>query len=730
MNDTTDLVSQLQSMAEDPKTEDAPVEDGTNDAGPDTGGGQLVTLEMSEKEIGEWWKEIERAKARRTSREDSWDLLLDEYMPVVTKSGVAETVKVQAHFRNVQTRIGSLFYRSPDVTLMPDDPGPANNVFPTVPQAPGMAPAQPPKTMGDVIAIKQAVLKKKLGRDGIKANRLMDELLFDVLAWAGLGGYKIGYKATFKTVSKPKMQPGPAQPSMLGLAPAPQVPVLDPVTQQPMMEDVDVPVHEEYYARRISPKKLLWDSQLKSVRFREDAAWVGHEFFISKKRAMKEFGLTDEEASKATQDERYHKYQGDDQTAGVGLVHGYELFLRANLYTDEVHPEAICQLILIEGIKDRPVVWRPSVDQEFDEATGRLTQDSLLGFPLGFLTIRDLADSCFPPSDSAFTNSDIKQMSTYRRQTIRLRDAAIGKYLFDPTAFDETDVDLLKNGDIGEFIAVQDGKLKDGPDKIFTPTTKLQGSADDQRGFMGIKQDMNETLGVGSNASGVETDTVRTATEADKVASAMQARNDKEESRVIDVFLDIARGIDQLLMRYMTDTEYVEIAGEEAGAAMRAWNGKLITGKYLYDVAPDSQKRPDMAKDRADTLQYYNLTAKDPMSNRQYILKKLARQFGNDPAKAVVMPPPPPPPVPEPPKITFSFTADDLDDPRVITLVQVLTGGPQGAAVTLGITGHQAQPEHGGPNEPGDVISQHLQSNSGGKENAPGASNHRESQVK
>jgi hypothetical protein len=307
-------------------------------------------------------------------------------------------------------------------------------------------------------------------------------------------------------------------------------------------------------------------------------------------------------------------------------------------------------------------------------------------------------------------------------------------------AFDEQDVENIKNGDVGEFIAVQNGKLKDGADKVFTTTARLQAGVDDQRGFGSIKQDMNETLGIGSNQAGVETDTVRTATEADRVASAMNARNDKELSRVVDLYLDLVRGVDQLLMRYMTQTEYVQIAGENAAQVMQAWNGKLITGKYLYDIAPDSQLRPDTAQRRQMTLQYYNLTAKDPLSNRPYILSMLAREFGFDPAKAIAPPPPPPQPKPEPTRFTLTVSVADLGNPNVMAFLQSLEGMPGGLETTIAVGGKQPMqppgaaagpiPPHGGALDRADVISEHLMSNSGGKPNAPGAHNHREQEVK
>lgn len=707
---------------------DIPQEVGPDTVGPtvdDPTGQGLVTIKMDEDEVGLWWGRVERARQRVKSREDAWDILLNEYLPVVSKSGDAETVKVQAHFRNVHTKLGNLFYRSPEVILMPDDPGPGNNTIPNpTPIQPGMPP-NPPLTQADIISIKQAALKKKIGRDGIKLNRLMDELIFDVLCWAGIGCCKVGYRCVMQQMAPQPPQQG--QPgAVLGLSGA----------GQPPPQPEPVPIYEEHYSRRFSPKKALWNDDLKSTRFDEDATWMGMEFFLSPKQATKMLGLTEDEAGKAAKDDRVHVYQEDgDGTRAPSLVRCVEIACKASLFTDtQPHPLALNQLILVEGIKDRPLAWRPHPDQEFD-AVGRLTPDSITGFPFKVLTIRDLADSCFPPADSAFTNSEIKQMSTWRRQSIRLRDAAIGKYLYDTSAFGEEEVEQLKNGDIGEFIGVEDGKLANGADKIFAQTSKIQGSVDDQRGFAGMKQDIGETLGIGSNQAGVETDTVRTATESDTVNRAMQSRNDKELGRVVDFFLDIVRHLDQLLMRYMDNYEWVELEGTDAAAKMQMWSGKMTIGKWLYDIAPDSQLRPDNEVDFKLALNYYQMTANDALSNRPYILKRLARMRGFDPAKAVLPPPPPQPPKPDMPKITLSLTAADLGNPAVLDILikaGVLDpmpppaegpgGGPPPTPPQL--------PPHGGPAVPAKPLSDHFASNSGNRPNQPHVGDHREGQVK
>lgn len=649
--------------------EPANQEPGPGDVGPttETKVPTLVSLQMAPDEVGEWWGRVERARQRVRAREEAWDILLKEYLPIVSKSGEPETVKLMTHFRNVHTRIGQLFYRSPDLVLIPEDPGPAQNQIPNPMQVqlPPNAPPLPPLTMEDIIAVKQAVLTKKLGRDGIKANRLMDELLFDVLAWAGVGAAKLGYRCVFPKVVAPTQQPG----AVLGLGAGGAQAAAPP----------PVPIFTEWYFRRFSPKKLLFNDDLRSTRYDEDATWMAMEFYLAPKRAMQVFQLTEEEVSKAVEDDRIHQYDDDKQgTKAPGLVRGVEIWCKASIFTDQLHPQAMNQLVLIEGLKTKPVVWRPSPDQEFDPMTGQLTKDSLIGFPIRVLTIRDCADSPYPLSDSAFTNSEIKQLTTWMRQSVMMRDASIGKYLYDMGALDPDDIERLKTAEVGAYIGVEAGKLAQGADKVVTTTAQVRMSPDDYKAMQFISQRIDETLGISAVQAGTPEETVRSATEISAVQSGASGRNDKELGRVVDFYLDAARMVDQLLMRYMSGEEYIQVTGEGGAQRMMIWNQQVVSLKCLYDIAPDSQLKVDSARDMQLDMNMYNLAAGDPIFNRAYWLRRIARRRGADPAKVVL-------------------------DPAA----------------------QMMQPPHGGPGAP---VNKHEASNSGGKPNAPGASNHREDQ--
>ena len=109
---------------------------------------------------------------------------------------------------------------------------------------------------------------------------------------------------------------------------------------------------------------------------------------------------------------------------------------------------------------------------------------------------------------------------------------------------------------------------------------------------------------------------------------------------------------------------------------MMMWNQQMISGRYLYSIAPDSQSAPDTAVQFEQDLRFYNLAAPDPLFNRPYMLRKLARQRGLDPSKVVLSAP-----------------------------------------------AQMQQPSHGGQASAGDAVNKHQQAMSGGKENAPGAEN-------
>ena len=613
-------------------------------------GQNLITVPLTPEQIADWWKEIDKAKERRAKLEAEWDTLLDAYKPVVSSATTPEDVKANVHFRNIHTKIGQLFVRSPKVRCIPK--GPANSQVMTQypdPVNPAAPPIEVPMQLDRIVAIRQEVINSFMGRGKINGTRLMDECLFDMLAWAGICAVKVGYKATTKMVQQPVMVPDPSfvppqrTGSILDLAPAPQPPMvqdIDPLTMEPKFEQVPVVIHEEWYAKRFSPKKLLFNSDLTTARHNEEAWWIGHEGFMPIKQAVREFGVNEADLTKSDEDDRVHKHDDMNPSSATGknLVHYYEIYYKGvRTIDDEFHPEAIYQLILLDGMKEKAAVSRRSPDQTFDEM-GKLTPDSLKGFPIKIGCLRDYSDSPYPKSDSAFTNTSAKEINTYRKQGVKLRDAAIGKYFFDQGAFDTTDIDTLKNGEVGEYVGVKPGLLAQGPDKIFFPTSQVKASPDDYRMAQILKQDMDETLGISSVQAGTPLETTRSATEVADFGAGAQGRQEKERDRAIQFYLDVVEAVDALVIRYADEGDYVAILGPDGTQQFIQWNKFIIDGPMSFDIEPDSAYYTDAARMRQQDLQFYNLVAQDPLVDRSYVLRRLATRFSFDPNKIILNP--------------------------------------------------------------------------------------------
>lgn len=612
----------------------------------------FITLGWDENFIKEMWGQVELAIQRTERQGQRWKTLLEAYIPKVEPAGTPEEPGTNTHFRNTHTKIGQLFLTNPEIRVS-DLPISMSDVTKPAPMT-GL-----PISMADVLAVKQEVLNQRLGPNGVDAARLADELLFDILQVSGMGWSKIGYTATTRMVEQPVMGPDPnfvppppMPGSMLGLQPPavpPMVPqmTLDPATGQmvPKTEKVPVVIHSEIYWRRFSPWKGLIDPYCHSTRYDKDASWLGHRFTMRKHQAIRTLRITEEDAAESDDSTlRYkHKTEEGQQT---NVVIGIELFIKATAVDPAVthpnqpdfvpHPQQLYQLVLLNNIKDRPIIWRECVDQTFNER-GELTEDSLDRFPIQIATLRDMTDSAFPEADAAFTNSIIKTRNTGRRQQIRIRNASIQKMLYDPDAFEEGEVSALKNPDT-DHIAVKPSSLQNGVEKVLVPTPTVKVSQDSYRLDADLRQDNDETLGINANSAGATNDTVRAATEIATVQQAVAGRVKKERDRFMHFYVECARILDTYIARYTTQTEYVRLTGPDGAQRIQTWNGQMVSGRWLYQIAPDSQLQVDTPQDRQYNLNLYNMVAKDPLVDRRPVLRRVFQQSGYDPGKCIMNP--------------------------------------------------------------------------------------------
>lgn len=600
----------------------------------------LNTIELSPDDIAAWWSRVDASTKRTENRAEDWDTLLEEYTPEVSKKGTPQDVKANSHFRNVHTKQGQLFVRSPEVILTPQ--GPALDQVLVI-DASGMP---RPQTAEEAVPIRQAVINKYMGREFIDGVRLMDECSIDMMAWAGSAAVEIEYEACSRVIQRPVMQPDPnfvpqPQPDgVLGLRPQmpPQVPAMGP-DGQPLTQPVPTIIYENVTATRFSPKKLLLDDLLHSPRIEQQSRWIGRRFAMSARIAARKFGLDyDEVKTKTEADERHAKQNGDDATdAQKDLVLGVRVWYKAAHFTDEDHPQIINELVLLDKYRDRTIISRASLHQTLDNQ-GALTYNSLIGFPIKVGALRDFPDSPFALADSAFTNAVAKQLDICLQQAVKLRDAAIGKYFYDTDAIDDTDLELMKNGGVGDYIALKAGSLLQGADKIFYTTAQVKASPDDYKLMTMLQGVMNQTLGISEVQAGSNPDTVRSATEIQDVQANAAGRQEKERSRMIGFYLDIVNVVDCFLFRYFTGQRWVTVVGEDGAKKLEKWNKKLGAGCYSYDIKPNSQFSIDASRDAQQELATYTAMAPDPLTNRAPILREIARTRGWDPARVVLDP--------------------------------------------------------------------------------------------
>lgn len=623
----------------------------------------FVTVKTNQAALKKWRKRIDLAREERKRHETTWDLLIDAYKPKVEKSGKPEDVKSNILFRVTEQKKAALFFKTPEMRLRPAEmakvPIQTGQIDPTTGQPQQLS-------LEQAVTIHEQVLNHKLSEDGVNLPFLFDQLLFDCICPTGFLFSKIGYRPYIKHIEEPITEPVVDPLTGQGMVdPETGQPMERPAIDEagkPMTQDVPVIVKEEYFWHRVSPKRGLIPADYHSTDF-EMAPWLGVEFEMPLKAAIQAFNLPKDFKPKKGRDDDRLLGQNRKSAADASeeKVTGTELFYKASLEIEDVsHPDIYYQLVLIDGHRENnmavPAVHRQSPYQEIDPNTHQLTADSMIGNPIHVGTLRDLSDSAYVPSDCAMIHTGVKEVDTYRRQNIQLRDANLTKFGYDTEKVTPKALQEIKSGSVGQYVAFVGGAFAGGIDKVIAPLAKASGSrVDTQSAFM-LEQDIEKTLAMGANQQGVETDNVRTATESNIVQANSNVRMEKEQNRVLDYAIRGIRKYDALLQRFADDDEIISIVGEPTLQGLQVWNKDVIAGRFLYSIRPDSQLRLDAATERNLMMQFYNLTAQDPYNNRSESLKAIQRLFGIDPTKGMQQPPEE---TPEP-SASFGATGADL----------------------------------------------------------------------
>lgn len=665
-------------------------------AKPSVPSGPVVKIPLATEGVntaGAWKTRVEASQAAIDRVKPDWDRNQERYLVKKSLAGAKDDVIVPKDYANVEQKKAQLAYRVPEIQLEPMEP-----------LASGME---------DAVAIFEAVVNYQLGPHGVNAEIVLDEVLSDALCSSGIFGSKIAYEGTFNGTKQvpigqqpdPNWQPPTPQQqqpgTVLGLnQPTPQPPMV------PQLATVPNLIAEHYVWERISPAKLLIPEEFTGSDY-DKAAWLGFEFVMPFNLAKRAFKLADDFKAFASDDDRKIGRQetATGDRSAPKRVRGWEIWYKASLFDDaEVNPDRQRVLVLIDGLKE-PVKHENSPYQ-VDLPTGQI--GGMEGFPVHIGALRYVSDLALPPSDCQMSRYQVDEVSKGRTQMIRQRERSIPLRIADLQGIggEEGLAKIEKN--IWQSIIPLENMDPTRPPIV--EVARAQFPRENFEFDQIANRDIAETWALDSNQRGVTNDTARTATELQLAQQSSNIRLDKERSKFLSQY--VARGaakLGALLQQFSDQEQWVPIVGADGAQRLQAWDKSKIQGKYLYKVRPNSSLRLDVAQERSQALQMYNLLAPSPFINQQELVTQTVRKFDLDATKLIVQPQPKPAEVP---KVSFAFNGTDLNpaNPAFPIVLEILRqggiqvddqaiGAAQRAGSASGLPTASAVP-HGSPQPP------------------------------
>lgn len=573
-----------------------------------------------QEKLSFWRGEVSRAREIRKQWEPWWDANLKAYAPQASDAPDTYGSKVNTNrdFTLVERKKADLFYQRPDVACVPSP------LF---------------RDQAPLLKTHEDILNEKLGLDGVNAKRLAHQALFDVLNTAGTGFTVMGYESVTVDVEVEATDP------VTGL------PALDP-SGAPVRQTVPVPVFEDCFWKHVSPKQALVPQDFRSTDW-DEAPWLGYEFELPLRVAKRRWNLPDDfKGGKPSQQTKFD--HGMQMSPGDEVVTGQVLFYKSSIYRDDIqHPQHLTKLVLIEGL-EKPAEEGDYKDQTFD-AQGRLTPDSMIGYPIHPLSIRSLTDAAWVPSDCSVSRPLVNELNVYRRQQVEFRDANVLRWMYNTDTMPPEALEKIVRSPIGGMIGVPgeayvgEGAIKELPHGSIP---RENFTAHDY-----LDNDLARTHAIDQVQAGAGTTEGKTATEMQLQQSNVNARLDFERGIVLDWYVKGVTKYSTLVQRYLPVEQAARIVGPEAAQQWDGWR-KTVPASLAFTAQPDSALRTDLAWERKRAMDEYTFFANDPFINRLELLKALMPKL-HYPAKVVNEQPPQK--QAEAAKPSFSFKGEDLN---------------------------------------------------------------------
>lgn len=586
-----------------------------------------------------WKDEIDRSRAVADQYKTTWEENLRYFEGKSPDARLANEnksnwVNVNADFTAAEVKKSQLFYETPDIQLT------AKGFFKERAPAAQMPGQPPPQTLpaDPILFAHREILNDLLGPDGADVLPMIHKVILDCLVTAGRGATKISF-----TAAQDQVEPPAQLGAILGLQQA-----------------VPLPLDEQFSWDRIPSLKLRVPADFKDTDF-DKAPWLGMDFRMPLSLAKTLFNIPEDYSGTSERDIRVLESSTDQhQTTNIPYVEGTELWYYASLFDQDVkHPRVIRRHVVLDNYEG---FVEKTTENPYQTIlpTGRLSADSMLGYPIHVLSIRSLPDNAYVPSDSSMIRPLVRELCTFRTQQVQERDANIPRILVDIEKLTPDVVQKIQDGVVGSIIPVGPDVLMNGVDKVMAQVvqgTQTRGSytANDY-----IQHDLDRTLGMDSIGAGVSGQSSKTATEVGTVDKIRSIRLDHERRVILAWYLKGVQKFSSLVCRFLTPQLATPLIGQAAAQAWAGWDKKTWDGRFVFNARPDSQIKLDAASERKFALDLYQFLAKDPQVNRGKLLENLLTKAGLNPAEIIV--PPPEPKHPDP-AIGFTFKAEDLLGP-------------------------------------------------------------------
>lgn len=576
---------------------------------------QLATagLPWTKDDTTFWQQEIERARKARDSRLTNWDAKgnLESY----AKRNVKDDYDINANkdFSDVERKKAALFYDLPQIALIPD----------------------PDETPDPALLLHQEYLNTLMGPEYMNVKETILQVEQDALVVIQPALSEIGYTSVTVEVG-PKDIPG----SILNLNAA-----------------VPRTVHEEFFWRHRSPKATLLPAEFRSTQY-DRAEWIGYDWRMPVSQVRRWLKLPDtwQGADNLSGDNAPYFDHDPQGNGGEQMASGSCVWFKAYLRDANVQHPLVCRQFVLADGENEPREYKTCPYQEIGP-DGRLTPTSMDGYQVHPLALRDLTDSAYVQADLTVAAPLTRELNKFRRQMLQRRDGSRLHMLYDAGVIDEDTRAKLEGPNPPKFIPVEAGKLAAGVEAIMAQVPTLNLGRENYIAQDIIERDRMAVFGIRPNGVGATDDKSQTATEASLAQRNMDARFEQEHQRSNAWFVKGAEKLSALVLRY-GDRMALDVLGQKKGPLwIRAKNAGLYN-RFRFRIVTNSGAYTDTSERMRQLIQIYNMTAKDPSTQRLEVLREIATCGGINGSKWLVTQPPEK--QPDPPAMSFSCKPEDL----------------------------------------------------------------------